>query len=271
MDDHNRLSMDVCLSRYFEYQDLGESLLYEAAARHLQGSARIFEGPLRQYLGSPFSLSRRCALPGINVVTVRVKDSKAFFFMQTRSIKGVGAAFNSTHVTPAGEFQPHIDALPIRRSDLNLWHTIMREYAEEFLGHPDSSGGSGVVIDYAHDRPFADFEAARRSGMVRVRFLAIGFNPLTWKPEICMACVWDASTFDRIFANMLEENDEGVLVVGSRMTAGGFHGLPFTSENVLGYAHDPSTVPEGRACLSLAWKWRNEFRIPAAETPQDDT
>ncbi|WP_405477754.1 hypothetical protein [Streptomyces canus] len=268
--DHSSLVMDLCLSRYFEYQDLSESLLYEAAARHMRGNNRPFEGPLRQHLGNPFDLSRRCALPGINVVTVRVKDSKSFFFMQRRSNKGVGTAFNSTHVAPAGEFQPHTDALPIRRSDLNIWHTIMREYAEEFLGHPDSSGGSGVVIDYANDRPFAGLEAARRSGMLRVSFLGIGINPLTWKPEICVACVWEASEFDRTFANMLQENDEGVLVVGSHMTAGGFHGLPFTSENVLGYAQDPSTVPEGRACLALAWRWRNELGIPAARAPQGD-
>ncbi|WP_405812676.1 hypothetical protein OG241_00265 [Streptomyces sp. NBC_01390] len=267
VESNGSLSMDLCLARYFEYQDLGEALLYEVAARHLQGSARPFKGPLRRYLGDPFVLARRCALPGINVVTVRVKGDKAFFFMQRRSDTGVGAAMNSTHVTPAGEFQPHTDALPVRTSDLNLWHTVMREYAEEFLGHPDASGDSGIVINYAKDRPFSDMEAARRSGNVRFRFLGIGINPLTWKPEICVACIWDASAFDRIFTEMLHKNDEGVLVVGGRRRTGGFHGLPFTSENILGYAQDPSTVPEGRACLALTWKWRTELGIPVAGAP----
>lgn len=271
VDSSGSLRMDLCLGRYFDYQDLGESLVYEAAVRHLHGNAKPFQGPLRRHLADPFNLSRRCALPGINAVTVRVKGNKAFFFMHRRSATGVGAAMNSTHVTPAGEFQPHTDALPIRRSDLDLWHTVMREYAEEFLGHPDASGDSGIVIDYAKDRPFSAMEAARRSGRVRLRFLGIGINPLTWKPEICVACVWDAAAFDRIFANMLQKNDEGVLVVGGRMKAGGFHGLPFTSENVLGYAHDPSTMPEGRACLALTWRWRNELGIPVAEAPQSCT
>lgn len=261
------LSMDLCLARYFEYQDLGEALMYEVAARHLQGNARLFEGPLRRHMGDPFVLARRCALPGINAVTVRVKGNKAFFFMHRRSGTGVGAAMNSTHVTPAGEFQPHTDALPVRRSDLDLWRTVMREYAEEYLGHPDASGNGGIVIDYAKDRPFSDMEAARRSGRMRLRFLGIGINPLTWKPEMCVACIWDASAFDRIFANMVENNDEGVLVVGGRLAAGGFRGLPFTSENVLGYAQDPSTVPEGQACLALAWRWRNELGIPVVGAP----
>jgi hypothetical protein len=267
VDSNGHLSMDLCLARYFEYQDLGEALMYEVAARHLQGSARPFDGPLRRHLSDPFVLSRRCALPGINAVTVRVKGNEAFFFMHRRSLTGVGAGMNSTHVTPAGEFQPHTDALPVWRSDLDLWRTVMREYAEEFLGHPDASGVSGIVIDYDRDRPFSDMEAARRSGRMRLRFLGIGINPLTWKPEICVACVWDASAFDEIFANMLQRNDEGVLVVGGRMAAGGFQGLPFTSENVLGYAQDPSTLPEGQACLALAWRWRNELGIPLVGAP----
>jgi hypothetical protein len=60
---------------------------------------------------------------------------------------------------------------------------------------------------------------------------------------------------------MLEHNDEGVLTVGKRTPKGGFQGLPFTSENVLGYARHPMTLPEGQTALMLAWRWRRELGI----------
>lgn len=64
-----------------------------------------------------------------------------------------------------------------------------------------------------------------------------------------------------MFAAMGERNEEGVLVVGERGAAG-YEGLPFSEENVLGYARHPQTLSAGRACLLLAWKWRAELGIP---------
>ncbi|MFI5814070.1 hypothetical protein ACIA7S_24355 [Streptomyces sp. NPDC051643] len=73
-------------------------------------------------------------------------------------------------------------------------------------------------------------------------------------------CVWDAAAFDEIFAGMGEHNEEGVLVVGAR-AGDGYRGVPFTAENVLGYAGHPTTLPAGRACLTLAWRWRHELGL----------
>lgn len=37
--------------------------------------------------------------------------------------------------------------------------------------------------------------------------------------------------------------------------------FPFTEESVLGYAEHPGTLPAGRACLKLAWRWRHELGL----------
>ena len=264
VEEDGGLRLEFCLSRYFDAQDAGEILAYEVALRHLRRRADIFGGPLFRSVADPVAFGSRCAVAGINTLTVRVEGREAFFFMHRRSETGVGAGMSTTHVAPAGEFQPHADVLPVWNSDLHLSHTVMREYAEEFLGHPDAAGISGVVIDYRRDQPYARMSGALRSGRMRLYVLGVGLSVLTWKPEICTVCVWDAATFDGIFADMLEHNDEGVLVVGNRRRRAGYRGLPFTAENVLGYARDPMTLPEGRACLKLAWQWRDELGIPVA-------
>ena len=78
---------------------------------------------------------------------------------------------NTTHVVPAGEFQPQSDSLPVWTSDLNLWYTAMREYAEEFLGVAEASGDTGVSIDYGKDEPYAHFDRALLAGHAKLRFL----------------------------------------------------------------------------------------------------
>ncbi|MFJ2392289.1 hypothetical protein ACIOTI_06025 [Streptomyces sp. NPDC087843] len=263
------LDLTFALGRYFDGLDTTEPLAYEEALRHLKRGTRPLRGPFRRGLGSPFALHGRAALPGVSTLTVRVENGGAdgdggnggaYFFMHRRDAGKVAVAMDTTHVAPAGEFQPHADVLPVWRSDLDLWHNTMREYAEEFLGAPDAAGSGGVTLDYTRDAPYADFARAVRDGRARVRFLGLGLDPLTWKPEICLVCVWDATAFDEIFAGMGEHNEEGVLVVGAR-AGDGYRGVPFTAENVLGYAGHPTTLPAGRACLTLAWRWRHELGL----------
>ncbi|WP_327727754.1 hypothetical protein OG250_12520 [Streptomyces sp. NBC_00487] len=258
------LDLTFSLSHYFDGLDTGEALAYEAALRDLRGrgkgGGRPPAGPYRRRLGSPFALGARAALPGISTLTIRIEDGRPYFFLHRREAGKVAVATGITHVVPAGEFQPHTDALPVWRSDLDLWRNTMREYAEEFLGAADATGDGGVTIDYERDLPYADFQRAVHEGRARVRFLGLGLDPLPWKPEICLVCVWDAAAFDEIFAAMGERNEEGVLVVGSR-TGTAYQGIPFTEENVLGYATHPGTLAAGRTCLALAWRWRRELGL----------
>lgn len=262
-DEHGQesgLEFIFGMARYFDAQDTAEFLAYEVADRAMQKKRPLTGGAYRKWLEDPFRFDRRCAVPGISALTIRRATNGCFFFMHRRDSNNVAVGMSTTHVVPSGEFQPHNDILPVWRLDLSLWNTVMREYAEEYLGQKGSAGNAGLIIDYARDEPYRRLAAARSRGDVTVRFLGIGLDPVRWKPEIALACVWDASAFDRIFRRMLSENAEGTIITGRRVS-GKFEGIPFNEVNVLGYAKEPTTLPAGRMCLSLAWRWRGELGI----------
>jgi hypothetical protein len=245
---------------YFDGIDTAEPLSYELALRHSRELPHVWPGPYRRWLSDAFDLRRRCALPGIDTLTLRVEKTRTTFFLHSRDATEV-ASMNTTHVVPAGEFQPHSIDAAVWFSDLNIWHTIMREYAEEFLGAPDAAMIQGKTIDFDRDAPYAEFSKALRDGQMKVYLLGIGLEPMTWKPEICTACVWGAASFDRIFGHMLEKNEEGILIVGHR-DHGHFQGIEFDRDNVALNARRPEMDPAGRACLTLAWRWRSELGLP---------
>ena len=252
------------LARYFDGQDTSEFLAYEAADRDARRKRILTRGGYRNWLEDPFDLTRRSALPGVSALTIRCSSQEAFFFMLRRDGSKVAQAMNATGVVPGGEFQPHNDILPVWRTDLDLWRNVMREYAEEFLGFQESMGRGGAIINYENDEPYRQFMKARRAGDVTVRFLGIGIHPLAWKPLICLVCLWKDSAFDRIFKDITEVSQEGVLIVGEHARRG-FRGIRFNATNVSDYASDPVTEPPARACLTLAWRWRHLLRIPGVE------
>jgi hypothetical protein len=255
------LRLTLGMARYFDGQDTSEFLSHEAADRDIRRKGALTRGDYRSWLSDPFDFQRRCALPGISTLTIRCSSDGAFFFMLRRDGEKVAYAMNSTGVVPGGEFQPHNDILPVWRTDLDLWRNVMREYAEEFLGFPESMGQGGVIVDYENDRPYRQLAKAYREGDVRVRFLGMGVDPLSWKPLICLVGLWKASAFDKIFKGITEVNQEGVLIIGEHARHG-FRGIRFNAANVFAYATDPVTEPPARACLTLAWRWRHLLRIP---------
>lgn len=255
------LELTFGVARYFDAQDTSEVLAYELADRSMRRKRGLTHGAYRKWLASPFRLDLRCAVPGINVLTIRCASDGSFFFMHHRDASSVGVSMNLNNVTPAGEFQPHNDDLAIWKSDLDIWASVMREYAEEFLGHRDSAGELGVSINYQRDEPYRQFTAARERGDAALSVLGIGMDPVSWKPEISAVCLWKARTFDRIFADMINVNSEGIMITGERK-ARGYSGIPFNEANVTGYANDPATLPAGRMSLKLAWRWRHDLGIP---------
>jgi hypothetical protein len=257
------LDLVFSLGHYFDGLDTTEALAYEAAHDAVYKRRDLSGGKYRRWLGSPFRLNQRSALLGVNILTLRVDGDRVGFFLHQRHPARVASAMNTTHVVPAGEFQPHSDSLPVWASDLNLWYTAMREYAEEYLGVAEASGDTGVSIDYEIDEPYASLNRALLEGHAKLRFLGIGLDPLSWKPEACLVCIWDAVAFDSLFSKMLTDNAEGKLLVGHRNANGSFDGMDFSEENVLGYAQRSDVLPAGRACLELAWRWRGELGLQA--------
>lgn len=248
---HQQVTLDMGTCHYFDAFDTTEIIGFETA---LGGGTSY-----RSWLGSPFDFARRAAIPGVSTLTL-TRDGAADglqFFMHERDSRNVGTAQNAFHVIPAGEFQP-IDVSPIAlRRDLDLWSTICREYAEEFLGHPESSGRSGWEIDWTSEEPYASLSRARSDGSLTVWFLGVGLDPLTWKPEILTACVFEHDLFERVFAGMKKSNDEGLVLSRQR----------FDDANVRAYLDEGRTLPAGAACLSLAWQHREQLATQRPSMP----
>lgn len=281
--DGGRTELTFTRGSYYDWYDSGEALSYEAALRYKESGGATVSGRYRAWLASPFDFARRCAIPGVNTLTVRTSGRGSNFYLHRRT--HVATARGTVHVVPAGEFQPsggHPGDEAHGGEDLDLKSTIIREYAEELLGAPDVNNPQAHhdPIDFA--ALYADVESALRGGGARLHYLGTGLYPLTWKPEILMVCVFEDRLFDQVFADMERSVDEGDLegpggrpltdadrLPGARNFLFGrkqrpYQGLPFNEETVQGYANDPTTLPAARACLKLAWRHREFLNIRVA-------
>ncbi len=260
-------SLAFTRATYFDGIDTEESLGYEVAIRDLQHSGPPFEGTYRRWLGDPFNLGCRAALPGINTLTIRQSPDGPRFFMHRRGVNA-GLAMGVFHVAPAGEFQPQIDDPTLWDSDLSILNNIVREYAEEFLGVTEANGRDGAAIDFDNDLPYKEFLKAYRLGSMKIFYLGTGLDPLTWKPEILTACVFEEKAFNKIFSGMvtdkIDEGTGGVLLAGKARTTSSkasrtYSGIPFNSENIAEFANPTRTSPAGVACLVLSKRWTPEI------------
>jgi hypothetical protein len=249
-------SLTFSLDYYFDMIDTSEVLGFEAAMRLAKGRPLAGARSYRSWLADPFRLDKRCVIPGINVLTVRQSLKGAHFFLHDRRGENVALSMNAIHVTPAIEFQPGGDLTPSHKMELDIWHAVSIGYLREFLGVTESRDPHSVTADPT----YTALEDARRSGSVVPWFLGIGLDPLTWKPEILVACIFLEDVFDAIFTSMVHSNPQGPLL-HSRTGAPSVSGLPFSRETVSTFANDPGTLPAGRACLALAWQSRKSLSI----------
>lgn len=255
---------------YFEAFDTTEPLGFEAAMRHQSSQGATITGPYREWIGDPFDLATRCGVPGINTLTIRRSRRDITFYMHQRT--SVATAVGTVHVVPAGEFQPSSKDEKRMYAELDLRSTIVREYAEEFLGSSDvlSSEENEAQIDFETKPEYAPLDRALRQDKGRLHYLGLGMYPLTWKPEILLVCVFEDKHFDRIFAGMVDEMIEGRLQVNRRLKGfryampgrrGPFQGIRFDERTVREYVDNPLTLPAGRACLALAWRHRRALGL----------
>lgn len=250
------LVLELGLSSYFEGQDTSEVLAFEVAARCLSGESEPLAGPVRRAAVGPFTFARRCATLGVNVLTIRSGES-ASFFMHRRSPTGAGPDAAMHHVIPAGEFQPSSQTAP----QMDLVLTIAREYVEEFLGEDEYTvGDCPNAAEAAPSGHLARVLSAIRCDTARARFLGIGLDPLTWKPEALFACVWPEGLFDEIFSEMVTRTHEGVLVTGTS-GCGDHSGIAFTAKSVDRYLERDDIFPGAHSCLSLAWRRRHTLGL----------
>lgn len=97
--------------------------------------------PLRQAIGDPFDPQRLLLSPGISTLTIRRDRAggRHWFVLHERDGGKVADGGGLCRVMPAGEFQPSSVDLAGIRNDFSLWHNIMREFSEEFLGNPNTT------------------------------------------------------------------------------------------------------------------------------------
>lgn len=251
----SQVQITCTLGRYFDYLDTSEVLAFETRTGRAE---RALKGKYRLGLGNPFDLQNRVASLGVDTLTVRVDNHSSSFILHQRDSERITHNSNLLGTAPAGEFAPSDVTHEALRRDLDLWHNIMREYAEEFLGLEEAQGRGGSWIDYENDHPYKQLNEGKRAGKIRVKVLGVGLDPLTWKPELLTVCLIDADIFDDVFRNMVSRNDEGLLIFGRRKL-----GLRFDWETVSRYISAPDISPSAETCLTLAWRHRSGLGLGA--------
>jgi len=256
------VTLSLGASRYWEGFDATQSLSHEAAHLYLKTSGRKITGKLRRSLGDPLDFTRRECPSGFATLTIRRGAAGATFYLHRRDER-VATAQNRTSVVPAGEFQPSDDSRYATVQDLDIWRSIMREYAEEFLGLEEARVRRGAPIDYLHESPYKELEQAKRAGTVRLFVLGFGVEPLNWKFTIQTVCIFDDQVFDQIFSEMVPENAEGFFELQTlhRNNLLPFGGWPFDQETVEGYLSDEEPGSTSLLALALAWKHREALDL----------
>ncbi|MCP3754923.1 helix-turn-helix transcriptional regulator [Streptomyces sp. TBY4] len=247
---------------YFDMADVCEGVAHELASAWLKTGSdpgwisdpSWAELPFRGLVGDPFDLGHRPLLPSIDTLTIRLGPDGASFPLHHRSASNVALAGGTYHVMPAGVFQPS-SVMPWDQSnDFNLWHNVLREYAEEFLGDPEADGSSGEPIDYDSTEPFQTLNQARREGKVRPYCFGIGLDPLTLAGEILSVVVIESDVYDAVFSGMVSRNSEGTVVAGRAGDSSA--GIEFTEANIRRLLDNEPLASAAAACLDLAWQHR---------------
>jgi hypothetical protein len=243
---------------YFDMVDIAEAVAHEMAKEHVSSDGRTV-GPatwrgltLRRLIGDPFDLTRRTVVASTDTLTIRVDDDGMTFVLHNRSAGNVAVAGGMLHIMPAGVFQPSSIIPEAQAADFDLWRNIMREYSEEFLGNPEH-GGDGRPADYDTE-PLLSFERARAAGDIRLYCLGVALDALTLYGEILTVAVFDGAAYDRLFADIVDVNDEGTIVKTGRSQP--TSALPFTRHVIDELLHGGRLAPAAAGCLQLAWEHR---------------
>lgn len=149
-------------------------------------------------------------------------------------------------VIPVGVFQPAGPEPWNVEHDLSLWRLLLREYAEELLGAAEDYGTTESPIDY-DAWPFGvKMTAALDANHARAYVLGLGVDPLTFATDLLATVVFEAVTYDELFAAAVADNAEGAVLPA----------VPFAGDQVDRYAGHEPTQAAGAALLRLAWHHR---------------
>jgi hypothetical protein len=174
------------------------------------------------------------------------------FLLHWRDPAKVTHAAGMYQVMPVGIFQPADDAAGSVRQDLNMWHSMVREFSEELLGGSEDYSRFGSPIHYEQWDFHRRLTQARQRGDLQVSTLGVGVDPLTLVADILTVAVFDADFFDDIFGGLVGTNSEGQIV-----SEYGTAGFAFTETSVGRFSSGQEPMQDaGSAVLKLAWKHR---------------
>jgi hypothetical protein len=187
----------------------------------------------------------------ISTLTIRRSRARNTFVLLRRGVENVAVAGGMLSVMPTGVFQPASITPTHDAADFNLWHNIMREYSEEFLGNPEHDG-DGDPIDYGNQEPFRSLNAARREGRIKVHYLGTGLDALNFVGDALTVAVFEAETFDDIFRDMVDTNEEGTVARDGKT----LENYVFDDVTIGHLLATESIAPSGAACLTLSCEQR---------------
>lgn len=244
------------LGTYFDHLDIGEACAHEFAAVQL-GLLDPAEQRIRAAVGDPCDPDQRPMNLAISTLTLRFDraSDEATFLMHRRDPEKVGHAAGLYQVLPTGVFQAAGDAHWNLLNDFSLWRSMVREYAEEFLGESEDYGAEVAAIDYDAWPFAARMKHGLDIGDIRTHVLGMGVDPLTFATDLLTIVVIDAEFYDELFDGAGAVNDEGV-IVSSLDGASTSPGVPFTGDVVSRFVRDEPMQAAGAALLWSAWKER---------------
>jgi hypothetical protein len=214
--------------------------------------------PFRRALGDPTDLGRRPVMSAVSMLTIRYDRAAgaAEFLLHWRDPAKVASGGGLYQVMPVGMFQPSHDAAWNEANDFDLWRSIVRELSEELLGTTEDYGSGDQPIDYAAWEFSRVLGQARARGDLRVYWLGLGIDPLTFVADMLTVAVFEAKVFDEMFGRLVTANAEGHRVEFEDGT-GRAAGLPLRADQVDRLTrHEPMQVA-GAALLRLAWAHRD--------------
>jgi hypothetical protein len=257
----NRPSLTFGPGTYFDVINICEAAAHEFTASQMDGHvAEAAATPFRAAVGDPTDLGRRPVMAATSTMTIRLDRATgdAEFVLHWRDPAKVASGGGLYQVMPVGMFQPSHDAPWNEANDFDLWRSISRELSEELLGSTEDYGSSTQPIDYDAWDFYRALRHAREQGRLRVFWLGLGIDPLTYVTDMLTVAVFDADLFDQTFQRLVTTNDEGHRVELEDGT-GRASGIPFRADQIMRLTHDEPMQPAGAALLHLAWKHRAEL------------
>ncbi|WP_395297236.1 XRE family transcriptional regulator [Kitasatospora hibisci] len=268
-DDADRPTLTFGQGQYFDVINICEAAAHEYAAAALATPDQPIDTsttPFREVIADPTDLGRRPVMAATSTLVIRHDRStgEAEFILHWRDPAKVASGGGLYQVMPVGMFQASHDAPWNETNDFDLWRAILRELSEELLGDSEDYGSGQKPIDYDAWPLNKRLTAARDQGSLRLYWLGLGMDPLTYVTDMLTVAVFDADLFDETFQRIVSGNEEGHRV-GLEDGTGRSLGIPFSEEQIDRLTGAEPMQPAGAALLRLAWQHRDVLLATSKE------